>query len=58
MRRIKVMIDAELGKTDQEAYSKALDNSRTARMSLSEFMRAFIEDRLQEEIDFLEHETT
>lgn len=56
METIGIEIDAQLANEYFRKYRRIFRSKRTARMKYQEFLRAFVEDRLREEIKFLEQE--
>ena len=56
MKTIEITVDAALAKQYRRKFLKAFPNGSTERMPLKRFMSGFVEDRLREEIEFVEEE--
>jgi hypothetical protein len=57
-RTLVVEIRKDLAAEYRAAYVRAFGRNRYDRASLAKFMAGFVEDRLCEEIDFLEEEAS
>ena len=56
MKTIQITINAALAKEYRRSYLEAFPNDATERMPLEKFISGFVEDRLREEIEFVEEE--
>lgn len=56
-RNIIIRINSTLATTYRKAYRRAFGSHDKAEQTIEEFMSGFVEDRLTEEIEFLERET-
>ncbi len=56
MKSIQVEIDAKLAEAYRRRYLKAFPSEITERMAIQQFISNFLEDRLREEIVFIERE--
>jgi hypothetical protein len=56
METIKIEIDVALARDYVRKYRKFLRDKHPPRSRLTEFLRDFTEDRLREEIEFVENE--
>ena len=55
-RLLAVRIDARLAADYKTAYERAFPHNETKRKSLADFIAGFVEDRLVEEIEFVQVE--
>ena len=58
MKTITLEVDAVLAKEYRDLYLELGDGKKISRLSPKKFFRAFVEDRLREEIDFVREELT
>jgi len=56
MKSIHIEIDGALAERYRRAYSKAFPSKTTDRTTIREVIACFLEDRLREEIEFVEEE--
>ena len=56
MDTIAIDVDADLARQYMDKYREAFQDSRIARLSDQDLLRAFVEDRLREEHRFLSDE--
>jgi hypothetical protein len=56
MKTLTLEVDAELAKEYHDAYAERFEIREFRRATLKNFLRGFIEDRLREEIEFLNAE--
>jgi hypothetical protein len=58
VKTITVKIDTKLARKYRQTYLKTFKSEKALKRTEKEFLRAFVEDRLREEIDFLRREPT
>ena len=58
MKTITIKIDTRLARKYRQTYLKTFQSEKALKRTEKEFLRAFVEDRLREEIDFLRRELT
>ena len=56
MKTIQINVDAALAEEYRQNYLEAFPSKKTDRMTLEQFISRFTEDRLREEIEFVEGE--
>lgn len=56
MNSILITVDARLAKKYRSRYERAFPSDSSVPITLEEFIRTFLEDRLREELCFVENE--